>query len=101
MGILLYYPDHLPINSGQPHYFFTHSTTLYPWLHQWKEDLPPQLDLGQYKDTVVYQEVVAYLLGLRLDVNILTKEDLLFHYGLSPVPTKLAFPLGTQLNPKF
>lgn len=36
--------------------------------------------------------------SLRLDVNILTEEDLLFHYGLSPLATELNLPLGTLLK---
>lgn len=83
------------------HYFFVCPSTPFSYLHQWQTDLPSRSDLNGYRDTIGYQDAISYLQGLCLGVNILMEEDLLFYYGLSPMPTKLALSLGSYINPKF
>lgn len=63
-------------------------------------DLPPQPDLGHFKDDSTYKETTDIFQDLlHFDVNLLIEEDLLFYFRLSLVETKLTLTLGIRLAP--
>lgn len=59
-------------------------------MNRWQTNLPPQLDLGSYKEDLTYLETTKLLHNLHFDINLLIEEDMLYYYELSPVKTELA-----------
>lgn len=45
-------------------------------------DLPPQPDLGHFKDDPTYKEMTEIFQDLHFDINLLIEEDLLFFFLL-------------------
>lgn len=69
-------------------------------MNRWQTYLPYQLDLGRYKEDLAYLEITQFLHNLHFDVNLLIEENLLYHFKMRPIATKLALPLGIHLKPK-
>ena len=76
------------------YYFYLRMPTQPNFPTQWQVRLPPPPELKKFKTRPDYLHAANVLAGLRLDINKLLHEGVMYIFGLSPIRTPLPTGFG-------